>query len=36
MQLDLRFTTSVEDPDGTGYTARSFAVEDGVRGARAA
>jgi alkaline phosphatase D len=36
MQLDLRFVTSVEDPDGTGYTERSFVVEDGEPGARPA
>jgi hypothetical protein len=36
MELDLRFMTSVEDPDGTGYTERSFGVENGVPGARPA
>lgn len=36
MELDLRFMTSVEDPDGTGYTERSFVVENGVPGARPA
>jgi alkaline phosphatase D len=33
MRLDLRFVTSVEDPNGTGYTERSWVVEDGVAGA---
>ena len=28
--LDLRFVTSVEDPNGVGYTERSFVVEDGA------
>ena len=32
MQLDLRFMTSVEDPNGEGYTERSFFVEDGQPG----
>ena len=32
MQLDLRFVTSVQDPNGTGYTERTFVVEDGVPG----
>ena len=36
MELDLRFMTSVEDADGTGYTERSFVVENGVPGARPA
>jgi alkaline phosphatase D len=36
MELDLRLMTSVEDPDGTGYTERSFVVENGVPGARPA
>jgi alkaline phosphatase D len=36
VQLDLRFVTSVEDPNGTGYTERSFVVEDGVPGAQPA
>ena len=34
MQVDLRFVTSVERPDGTGYAARSFTVENGVPGAQ--
>jgi alkaline phosphatase D len=34
MQLELRFVTSVEDPNGTGYTERSFVVEDGEPGAK--
>jgi alkaline phosphatase D len=33
MRLDLRFVTSVEDPNGTGYTEKSWVVEDGVPGA---
>jgi len=33
IQLDLRFVTSVEDPEGTGYLERSFVVEDGRPGA---
>ncbi len=33
MQLDLRFVTTVESPSGTGYTERSWVVEDGVPGA---
>lgn len=33
MALDLRFVTSVENNEGTGYTERSFVVEDGVPGA---
>jgi alkaline phosphatase D len=28
-RLDLRFVTSVEDPNGVGFTQRSFVVEDG-------
>jgi alkaline phosphatase D len=28
MELDLRFVTSVENPNGFGYTERSFVVED--------
>ena len=36
MELDLGFMTSVEDADGTGYTERSFVVENGVPGARPA
>jgi len=30
-RLDLRFVTSVENPNGVGYTERSFVVEDGGR-----
>ena len=33
MRLDLRFVTSVENPDGAGYAERSWVVEDGVPGA---
>jgi alkaline phosphatase D len=33
LELDLRFVTSVENPDGVGYTERSFVVEDGTPGA---
>lgn len=33
-RFDLRFVTSVERPDGTGYAERSWIVEDGVPGAR--
>ena len=33
MRLDLRFVTSVENPNGIGYTERSWVVEDGVPGA---
>jgi alkaline phosphatase D len=36
MRLDLRFVTSVEDPNGTGYGERSWIVEDGVAGAQPA
>jgi hypothetical protein len=36
MELDLRFMTSVENPEGTGYTERSFVIEDGVPGAQTA
>jgi alkaline phosphatase D len=36
MELDLRFVTSVEDPLGTGYTERSFVVENGEPGAKPA
>ena len=32
MQLDLRFVTSVQNPNGTGYTEKTFVVEDGVPG----
>jgi hypothetical protein len=34
MRLDLRFVTSVESSNGTGYTEKSFVVEDGVPGAQ--
>jgi hypothetical protein len=34
MQVELRFMTSVERPDGEGYTERSFVIEDGRPGAR--
>jgi alkaline phosphatase D len=33
LQVDLRFVTSVEDPAGTGYTERTFYVEDRHPGA---
>jgi alkaline phosphatase D len=33
MRLDLRFVTSVEDPNGSGYTQGSWIVEDGRPGA---
>jgi alkaline phosphatase D len=33
LQVELRFVTSVEDPAGTGYTERTFYVEDRVPGA---
>jgi hypothetical protein len=33
---DLRFMTSVENPNGTGYTQGSWVVEDGEPGAREA
>ena len=36
MQLDLRFVTSVQDPAGTGFTERSFVVENSVPGAHSA
>lgn len=36
MQVDLRFVTTVQDPGGTGYTERSFVVENGVPGAHPA
>jgi hypothetical protein len=35
-ELDLRFVTSVEDPNAVGYTERSFVVENGVPGAQPA
>jgi len=35
-RLDLRFVTSVEDPNGTGYTQASWVVEDGRPGAQPA
>jgi alkaline phosphatase D len=34
MQLDLRYVTSVEAPNGITYTERSFVIEDGVPGAQ--
>jgi alkaline phosphatase D len=36
MRLDLRFVTSVENPNGTGYAERSWVVEDGEPGAQPA
>ena len=36
MRLDLRFVTSVENPNGTGSTAKSFVVLDGEPGAQPA
>ncbi len=33
MRLDLRFVSSVENPDGSGYTENSWVVEDGQPGA---
>jgi alkaline phosphatase D len=33
MQMDLRFMTSVENQAGTGYSAGSWVVEDGIPGA---
>ena len=36
MRLDLRFVTSVEKQNGTGYTERSFVVLDGEPGAQPA
>ncbi len=36
MHLDLRFVTSVEDPNGTGYDEASWVVEDGQPGAQPA
>jgi alkaline phosphatase D len=36
MLLDLRFMTSVEDPNGTGYTQATWVVEDGRPGAKPA
>ena len=33
MQLDLRFVTSVENPQGAGYTEGSWVVEGGQPGA---
>jgi alkaline phosphatase D len=35
-RFDLRFVTSVERPDGTGYAERSWVVADGVPGAQMA
>jgi phosphodiesterase/alkaline phosphatase D-like protein len=36
LALDLRFVTSVEDPNGTGYTERAFVIADGEPGAQPA
>jgi len=36
LQLDLRLVARVEDPNGRGYTERSFIVEDGRAGAQPA
>jgi alkaline phosphatase D len=36
MRLDLRFVTSVEKQNATGYTERSFVVLDGEPGAQPA
>jgi alkaline phosphatase D len=36
MRLDLRFVTSVENPNGTGSTAKTFVVLDGEPGAQLA
>jgi alkaline phosphatase D len=36
MKLDLRFVTSVEDPNGLGYKEASWVVEDGEPGAHLA
>jgi alkaline phosphatase D len=36
MRLDLRFVTSVEDPNGAGYDEASWVVEDGQPGAQPA
>ena len=36
MRLDLRFITSVENPNGVGYTERSFVVESGRPGVQLA
>jgi alkaline phosphatase D len=33
LQVDLRFVTSVEDPNGSGYHERTFVVESGNPGA---
>lgn len=33
MRLDLRFVSSVQNPGGTGYTERSWIVDDGTPGA---
>jgi alkaline phosphatase D len=34
MQLDLRFVTSVESPNGTVHQEASWVVEDGIPGAQ--
>ena len=36
MRLDLRFVDTVENPNGTGHTEKSFIVENGVPGAQPA
>jgi alkaline phosphatase D len=36
LRMDLRFMTSVENSDGTGYTERSWVVQDGKAGAQPA
>jgi alkaline phosphatase D len=36
LRMDLRFVTSVENPGGTGYTERSWVVQDGEPGAQPA
>jgi alkaline phosphatase D len=36
MRFDLRFVTSVEDPNGTGYPEASWILEDGEPGAKPA
>jgi alkaline phosphatase D len=36
LQADLRFMTSVQDPQGIGATERSFVIEDGEPGAKPA
>jgi alkaline phosphatase D len=36
MQIDLRFVTSVEDANGTGYKEANWVIEVGAPGARPA